>query len=100
VLRLRWLDVLSPTDNMANVCVSRGNCVVDSDCGGRYCSPSPSPWAEGCTGTSPAYYCHTALDTCIDDSDCVVKGNSVFFFCALEPPVEHWACTPSRACPP
>jgi hypothetical protein len=28
----------SPADNVANVCVPGGNCVVDSDCGGRYCA--------------------------------------------------------------
>jgi len=94
----------SPTDNTANVCEPGGNCVVDSDCSGRYCSPSPSPAEEECGGTSPylfPYYCHTAMDTCVDDSDCFVDGRGPFF-CVYEPQARHWACSspPAPDCPP
>jgi hypothetical protein len=77
----------SPTDNTANVCVSGGNCVVDSDCGpGRYCSPSPL--LNSCDVPGP-YYCHTANDTCVD-----VPG-----FCAYDPQARHWTCG-DWFCPP
>ncbi len=56
------------TDARGNTCV-KGNCRVDADCGsGGYCSPSSN---TGICGDSLAgYYCHTAADLCIDDSDC------------------------------
>lgn len=65
----------SATDNSANVCGGPGNCAVDSDCGpGSYCSPSvqvgPNQTANVCGG-SEVYYCHTAADLCVNDSDCV-----------------------------
>jgi hypothetical protein len=86
----------SPTDNTANVCVTGGNCVVDSDCAsGGYCSPSPL--LNTCDDPGP-YYCHTASDTCIDDSDCFVDGGPAFF-CAYEPSARHWACN-EWFCPP
>src|SRR5215471_12809515 len=54
-----------------NVCVVGGNCAVDADCGPRgYCSPGGF---EGFCST-PMYFCHTANDTCIDDSDCTRVG--------------------------
>jgi hypothetical protein len=86
----------SPTENMANVCVTGGNCVVDSDCGsGGYCSPSPL--LNSCDDPGP-YYCHTATDTCVDDSDCFIDGGAAFF-CAYEPSARHWACS-EWFCPP
>jgi hypothetical protein len=56
------------TDARGNTCM-KGNCRVDADCGARgYCSPSSN---TGICGDSLAgYYCHTAADLCIDDSDC------------------------------
>lgn len=92
----------SPTDNTANACESGGNCVVDSDCGGRYCSPSPVPTAEECGGASPysfPYYCHTTSDTCVDDSDCFVDGGPSGY-CVYDPHAKHWGCSPSPGCPP
>lgn len=86
----------SPTDNTANVCVTGGNCVVDSDCGsGSYCSPSPL--LNSCDDPGP-YYCHTAADTCVDDSDCFVDGGASFF-CAYDPKARHWGCS-EWFCPP
>jgi|HubBroStandDraft_2_1064218.scaffolds.fasta_scaffold22188_4 hypothetical protein len=94
----------SSTDNTANVCESGGNCAIDSECGGRYCSPSPVPSAEECGGTSPylfPYYCHTAMDACVDDSDCFADGGGASF-CVYDPPARRWACssTPAPDCPP
>jgi hypothetical protein len=86
----------SPTDNAANVCVSGGNCVVDSDCGpDRYCSPSPL--LNSCDAPG-GYYCHTAADACVDDSDCFVDGGRGRF-CAYDPQARHWACG-DAFCPP
>jgi hypothetical protein len=52
----------------ANVCLA-GNCRTDADCGSAgYCSPSNVP------GCGPnwwyGYFCHTANDTCTNDTDC------------------------------
>jgi len=50
-----------------NTCTP-GNCRVDSDCGPHgYCSPTVPPEACGFVG---GYFCHTAADTCLNDSDC------------------------------
>jgi hypothetical protein len=92
----------SATDNTANVCEQGGNCAVDSDCGGRYCSPSPVPTAKECGGRSPylfPYYCHTATDTCVDDSDCFVDGGGASF-CVYDPQARYWACVTPLGCPP
>ncbi|HEV3189408.1 MAG TPA: hypothetical protein VGY54_02865 [Polyangiaceae bacterium] len=86
----------SPADNSANVCALGSGCVVDSDCGpGGYCSQSVL--LNSCDAPGP-FYCHTAMDTCIDDSDCFVDGGGAFF-CAYDPQVRHWACSPEN-CPP
>jgi hypothetical protein len=63
----------SPYTDLGNTCVS-GNCRVDADCGaGGYCSPSPA--LRGCGDDLLAgYYCHTAGDLCIDDSDCTTTN--------------------------
>jgi len=79
------------SDSSPNACLTEGNCRIDADCGqGGYCSPSqvnnscfcPSPaLCPSGTSCSPGpcacgdscghgYFCHTAADTCIDDSDC------------------------------
>ncbi len=45
-----------------------GNCRVDSDCGANgFCSPTAT--SDGC-GEVAGYYCHTAADSCTNDSDC------------------------------
>lgn len=81
----------SATDNAANLCTSGGNCRVDSDCAGGYCSPSPASQVSGCNF---AYFCHTASDPCLDDSQC--PGSSPL--CAFDLTAKHWAC--STDCPP
>jgi hypothetical protein len=91
----------SPSDDSANVCVPGGNCVVDSDCGpGGYCSPS----REGCEGPNP-YYCHTALDECINDSDCPsVDGGELSYAtsatCAYSLQTQRWVCEQLVCLPP
>ncbi len=101
----------SPTlggpDNGANVCVPGGNCAVDSDCGpGGFCSPSQS---DRCL-YDPHYYCHTALDTCENDSDCPAAppecndagqcGCPTYSVCAYDTQAQHWACKQGVCCPP
>ena len=99
----------SSTDNSANMCDIGGNCAVDSDCGpGGYCSPS----METCYSTNPEaevegrnyggpnpYYCHTASDLCINDSDCApvdagtVANPLTYTPCAYNVQNTRWECT-------
>ena len=101
-LRTPCVCRVSPTDDSANVCDPGGNCVVDSDCGpGGYCSPSTG----SCYVNPGHYYCHTPMDTCINDSDCpsVDAGTSscpVFTSCAYDADAGHWGCSNSVCCPP
>jgi hypothetical protein len=82
------------TNGDGNTC-TMGNCRVDSDCGvGGYCSPSHAQL--GCGGIA-GYYCHTAGDTCIDDSDCL-SGTGIQV-CAYSTTLLHWACTVELLCP-
>jgi len=91
----------SSTDNNANVCDVGGNCAVDSDCGqDGYCSPSvqvvPNQMPNVCWGSAP-YYCHTAADLCINDSDCPASdaGAPPFpptYTCAYSPQDSRWEC--------
>ncbi len=105
----------SSTDNSANICDVGGNCAVDSDCGlGGYCSPSTDSCystnpdlnfeAEGSSGPSP-YFCHTAADLCINDSDCGqpdagMGSCPVFASCAYDVQDTRWECTQYPCCPP
>jgi hypothetical protein len=90
----------SSTDNSANSCDVGGNCAVDSDCGpGGYCSPSPQmfPNPNVCWGSQP-YYCHTASDLCINDSDCAPLDAGPpaplgpRYTCAYDPQDNRWEC--------
>jgi hypothetical protein len=91
----------SSTDNSANSCDVGGNCAVDSDCGpGGYCSPSPEmfPNPNVCWGSQP-YYCHTASDLCINDSDCAPLDAGPppplgpRYACAYDAQDNRWQCT-------
>ncbi len=88
--------------NSANVCVHGGNCLVDSDCGpGNYCSPS---LVENCLAPRQ-YFCHTASDTCLDDSDCpsVDAGASscpITNTCAFDTQAHRWTCIEDTCCLP
>jgi hypothetical protein len=76
----------------ANVCVMGSQCRVDADCGpGGYCSPSAGYGSFGC-GT--AYFCHTAGDTCDNDTDC--DGSK----CQYDSMTSHWRCGGSMCAPP
>jgi hypothetical protein len=108
----------SSTDNSANMCDVGGNCAVDSDCGpGGYCSPS----METCNSTNPEarvegwyfggpnpYYCHTASDLCINDSDCASldAGTATTPSCPTSTPCAYnaqhnrWECTELVCCLP
>jgi hypothetical protein len=90
----------SPAGNSANVCVVGGNCAVDSDCGpGGYCSPSFSS-----CGYEQHYYCHTALDACLNDTDCpspdAGASCATVSSCAYDVQQQHWACRQDVCCPP
>ena len=105
----------SSTDNSANICDVGSNCAVDSDCGpGGYCSPSkdachpnnsdPNWQAEGYSGPYP-YYCHTAADLCVNDSDCAppdagMESCPMFASCAYNVQNSRWECTQFPCCPP
>jgi hypothetical protein len=85
------------TDSAGNACV-KGNCRIDADCGAQgYCSPSSD---TGICGDSLAgYYCHTAADLCIDDSDCpqsaTVVGNPG---CVYSTTDSRWECLVVPVC--
>jgi hypothetical protein len=61
-------------------------CRSDEDCeDGLWCSPS-SPLE--CPQPVVGYYCHTAEDECLVDSDC--SGPSSY--CAFAPDIRAWVC--------
>jgi hypothetical protein len=90
------------TDSEATYCGPAGNCLLDSDCGpGGYCSPSTDCGSEG-AGT---YYCHTAADTCVNDSDCTVVDAGTascdqVAACEYDPTAQHWSCRQQSCCAP
>ncbi len=85
----------SATDSAPNLCLTGSDCVVDSDCGScGFCSPVPA----GCGSGPVAYSCHTAADTCVDDSDCAGSPNRSV--CLPDPTLKHWSCAPLEGCPP
>lgn len=80
----------SVASSAANSCVTGSDCRVDSDCGpGGFCSPSLH--GQWCGST---YHCHTASDTCVNDSDCTGAG------CNFNQQLGHWACGGDCAPPP
>jgi hypothetical protein len=89
----------SPDDSAPNVCATGSQCAVDSDCGpGGFCSPSPSPAARCPFAGSPGIYaCHTANDTCTNDSDCASYDAGGAppprgLACTYDLTAQHWAC--------
>jgi hypothetical protein len=76
-----------------NTCMP-GNCRVDSDCGpAGYCSPNHGV-GGGC-GNVTGYYCHTASDQCVNDSDCTGQGLDV---CAWSETDARWECQQEGLC--
>lgn len=76
-----------------NVCLSGGNCHVDSECPSGYCSPSPLP--ADCKGRWYGYFCHMPNDECVNDSDCT--GSNAF--CAFDRGQGRWVCSNSMCGP-
>lgn len=74
----------------ANVCVYAGNCGTDADCDGGYCSPS----GGGCVAIAgfEGFYCHTAADECVDDTDCF-DPSVPDKYCGYSTLKGHWECT-------
>jgi hypothetical protein len=77
----------------ANECMA-GNCKLDGDCGaGGYCSPSQSTCGNysGVVG----YWCHTAEDECVNDTECTSaeQGDG---YCMYSPEASHWLCSFSQ----
>jgi len=67
-----------------NLCLTRSHCTVDADCGpGGYCSPSELGGWCGVT-----YFCHTADDACVNDSDCAEGSGG----CNYDASQGHWVC--------
>jgi len=82
----------SPESHNANVCAGGSNCRVDSDCGpGGYCSRS------GVSNCSFGYFCHTAMDSCIDDADCRDAGSQST--CAFDAKMSRWRCRTDTCLP-
>jgi len=77
----------------ANNHCGHGECKTDADCKGSYCSPSP----DDCNWGTKGWYCHTAKDECVDDSDCTKDGKGEGEgYCWLDEKAGHWACRYGR----
>ena len=84
----------SASDSAPNLCATGSGCRLDSDCGPcGYCSPSGDPFFP-----PPVYFCHTAADTCTDDTDCAQTPGSCPKGCDYDPQAGHWSCV--TECPP
>jgi hypothetical protein len=84
----------SANDSLPNVCALGSGCRIDSDCGPcGYCSPSGNPFFRRIES-----FCHTAGDTCTDDSDCQSNPGSCQQGCNFDPQAGHWSCV--AECPP
>ncbi len=80
----------------ANVC-THGDCVTDADCGaGGYCSPSRG--FDRINLGVMGYFCHSADDECVDDTDCAGDGGQGA--CVWYPDRSHWACSSQGFFPP
>jgi hypothetical protein len=82
--------------NGPNSCLP-SNCRVDADCGpGGYCSPSLDSGCGLYLGVT-GWFCHTAHDTCVNDSECAgLDGGFGAPFCAYHPEAGHWACSTTQ----
>lgn len=91
----------SASSTGTNSCVSGGNCRIDAECGSDgFCSPSlvgdnpchcynaASCGPDGCADScGHGYFCHTAQDSCLDDSDC-----SGAIGCNYDQLDKRWTC--------
>ena len=95
--RVPCLCRASAGDSNANVCVTGGNCAVDSDCGPNgYCSPGG--FADFCF--TPIYFCHTAVDACTDDTDCAQPSSGYRQSCNYDTTTGHFSCSDTCVAPP
>jgi hypothetical protein len=77
-----------------DVCVARGNCRVNADCGDSgYCSPTFG--SCGAYSGVVAYYCHTPNDECVNDADCGT-GEPWGSYCAYNEIGGRWICSNSH----
>jgi hypothetical protein len=83
------------SNGAGNTCVA-GNCRVDADCPGFWCSPSVKP--NICGGKFAGYYCHTAGDLCTNDADCPKTGPQMPY-CLFSTTNLRWECAPVMLCP-
>jgi hypothetical protein len=83
------------TAGAGNTCI-QGNCRIDADCGaGGYCSPSSLSTA--CGDSLAGYYCHTAGDLCLNDSDCPSTGPDIPV-CVYSTADHRWECSQVSLC--
>jgi hypothetical protein len=93
---------LCTCDGHGNYCLG-GNCRVDSDCGTNgFCSPSWSLCSLHGPYRPNGYYCHSAKDECMKDSDCPKPKKQGYgpqaTRCIYSAPVGRWTCM-SETCP-
>jgi hypothetical protein len=91
----------SAQSSAANQCVTGGNCATDADCGPQgFCSPG----AYVALCQTPVYFCHTAADTCLDDSDCPREADAGLYppprACTYDSQAHHFACGDACIPPP
>jgi hypothetical protein len=71
----------------------QGNCQVDGDCPNSYCSPSAVHLGPTCmSGIEPGslgFFCRTADDECVEDSDC---GAADIGACIFSVDSLSWVC--------
>ena len=82
------------TERAPNICLHSGNCRLDADCRGGYCSPTRLI-GDTCDGRNQAYYCSTVKDECTTDAQCGDLGQA----CLYSPHGEgYWACVQLEVC--
>jgi len=73
-----------------NVCLTKGNCHVDADCGpGGFCSFSSDGAYCGMYGNG--YFCRTPNDQCTDDAECPREADGPTS-CQFNATQGYWAC--------
>ncbi len=83
-------------EGQGNTCI-QGNCRVDSDCdgGAGYCSPAEDTMS---CGSLLGYYCHTASDQCLDDTDCGQSSQGGPQVCTYSTTAHRWQCQVEGLC--